>query len=177
MSLRPYKFVIQRFHLDPRPQSRRVHRCVQRRPEKEDRKYRAKMQRIRRNGAECSSRKFTNRSTFPPPSLGEEGGERVCWQGERRAERVRARRLGDEIHRHRCLPPSARYINNDIGVFTSAHASNRVQGRLLYRGGGLRYITHPRRESLNRVAQGSIPIGLYVDTLARDRNFFPPLRF
>lgn len=96
----------------------------------------------------------------------------MCWQGERRAERVRARRLGDEIHRHRCLPPSARYINNDIGVFTSAHASNRVQGRLLYRGGGLRYITHPRRESLNRVAQGSIPIGLYVDTAGSGQEFF-----
>lgn len=71
----------------------------------------------------------------------------------------RERERGDGIHRH-CLPPSARYINNDIGVFTSAHASNRVQGRLLYRGGGLRYITHPRRESLH-VEQSRTGIDTY----------------
>lgn len=59
----------------------------------------------------------------------------------KKREKKKEEHLGDEIYR-RCLP-SARYINNDIGVFTSTHASKRVQGRLLYRGSGLRYITHP----------------------------------
>lgn len=80
------------------------------------------------------NRKFTSAATFPQVSAGETAGVERSRVEEREA-------FGDEIYRH-CLP-SARYINNDIGVFTSTHASKRVQGRLLYRGGGLRYITHP----------------------------------
>ena len=51
-----------------------------------------------------------------------EGGGRELSKKERKREGTH---LGDEI-------ASARYINNDIGVFTSAHRlGSVVQGRLL----------------------------------------------
>lgn len=84
-------------------------------------------------------------------------------------ERKRVIHSGDEIY----SLPSARCINNDIGVFTSTHATKRVQGRLLYRSTGPRYITHPVESRTHWIeSTGSIPIGLYVDTRSEDTRSF-----
>lgn len=127
-------------------------------------------------GMRRSNLKFPSFVTFPENCRNDQEREMENrLHGRREWYRVREKHLGDEIYRHRLA--SARYINNDIGVFTSTRSEACTREvTLAWRRAAV--YNSPRRESctLNRVTGIDTywPVRRYS---SRDRNFSAPSNF